>query len=64
LEWVANNDIDARVRRIAEEAIISIKQSLQVPKELTEMREEVNRLRSISTDILLRLDRIERELKY
>ncbi len=61
LEWVANNDVDARVRRIAEEAIVSIKQSLQVPKELTEMREEVNRLKSISNEMLLRLDRIERE---
>ncbi len=63
LEWVAENDVDARVRRVAEEAIVSIKQSLQVPKELTEMRDEVNRLKSISSEMLLRLDRIERELK-
>jgi aminopeptidase N len=63
LEWVASNDIDARVRRVAEEAIITIREATQVPKELAQMREEVERLKGMSRDMMSRLDMLEREIK-
>jgi len=63
LEYVANNDIDTRVRRVAEEAIVNIRESLQMPKEVNEIRSDVERLKGMSTEILQRLERIERENK-
>jgi len=63
LEYVADNDVDARVRRIAEEVIVNIRQSLQIPKEVSEIRSDVERLKGMSTEILQRLERIERESK-
>ncbi|MDW8274814.1 MAG: M1 family aminopeptidase [Candidatus Nitrosocaldus sp.] len=63
LEWVAANDNDARVRRVADEAILTIREATQVPKEVAQMRDELERLKSMSRDIMSRLDMVERELK-
>jgi aminopeptidase N len=63
IEWVAKNDIDPRVRRVAEESVISIRESVQVPKEVTQMREEVDRLKAQNLELVQRLDKLERELK-
>ncbi|MFN4336546.1 MAG: M1 family aminopeptidase [Candidatus Nitrosocaldus sp.] len=63
LEWVASNDLDARVRRAADEAIIAIREATQIPKEVSQMRDELERLKSISRDIMGRLDMVEREIK-
>ncbi|MEM3001467.1 MAG: M1 family aminopeptidase [Candidatus Nitrosocaldus sp.] len=63
LEWVANNDLDARVRRAAEEAMIAIREATQVPKEIAQMRDELERLKGMSRDVMSRLDMLEREIK-
>jgi aminopeptidase N len=63
IEWVANNDIDPRVRRVAEEGIIAIRESMQMPKEVAEMREEVEKLKMMNLELVQKIDRLERELK-
>lgn len=63
IEWVAKNDIDPRVQRVAEESVLSIREAIQVPKEVTQMREEVDRLKSQNLELVQRLDKLERELK-
>jgi aminopeptidase N len=63
IEWVANNDIDPRVRRVAEESVLAIKDAMQVPKEVAQMREEVERLKSMNLELVQKVDRLERELK-
>jgi aminopeptidase N len=63
IEWVAKNDIDPRVRRIAEEGVIAIREALQVPKEVTQMREEVDKLKTLNLELAQRLDKLEREVK-
>lgn len=63
IEWVAKNDIDPRVRRVAEESAIAIREALQVPKEVTQMREEVDKLKTLNLELAQRLDKLEREVK-
>ena len=63
IEWVAKNDIDPRVQRVAEEGVIAIRESMQTPKEVTQMREEVDKLKSQNLELVQRLDKLERELK-
>lgn len=63
IEWVAKNDIDPRVRRVAEESVISIREAMQMPKEVKEMREEIDKLKSKNLELVQRLDKLERELK-
>lgn len=63
IEWVAKNDIDPRVQRVAEESVIAIRESMQTPKEVTQMREEVDKLKSQNLELVQRLDKLERELK-
>jgi len=63
IEWVAHNDIDPRVRRVAEESILAIRESMQMPKEVAEMREEVEKLKMMNLELVQKIDRLERELK-
>lgn len=63
IELVAKNDIDPRVRRIAEESVNKIKESMKTPKEIKEMKEEVEKLRSQNQRLVQRLDKLEGELK-
>ncbi|MFQ5940439.1 MAG: M1 family aminopeptidase [Nitrososphaerales archaeon] len=63
IELVAKNDIDPRVRRVAEESVLAIRESMQTPKEVTQMREDVDKLKSKNLELVQRLDRLERELK-
>lgn len=62
IELVAKNDIDPRVQRVAEEGVIAIREAIQVPKEVTQMREEVDKLKSMNLELVQRLDKLEREL--
>ena len=63
IEWVANNDIEPRVRRVAEESVLAIREAMQTPKEVTQMREEVEKLKSQNLELVQRIDKLERELK-
>ncbi|MGH9909887.1 MAG: M1 family aminopeptidase, partial [Nitrososphaerales archaeon] len=57
IEWVAKNDIDPRVQRVAEESVIAIRESMQIPKEVTQMREEVDKLKAQNLELVQRLDK-------
>lgn len=61
IEWVANNDIDPRVQRVAEESVISLKESMHASKEVKQMREEINKLKLQNLELVQRLDKLERE---
>jgi aminopeptidase N len=63
IEWVANNDIDPRVRRIAEESILTIREAMQTPKEVAQMREEVDKLKTMNLELVQKVDKLEQELK-
>lgn len=63
IEWVAKNDIDDRVRRVADEGILAIREAIQVPKEVTQMREDVEKLKSMNLELVQKIDRLEREIK-
>ena len=60
LTWVMENDLDHRVRRVAEECINIIREATKKPKEVTQMREELESLKSKNLELLLRMDRLER----
>jgi hypothetical protein len=63
LTWVAENDLDHRVRRVAEECINMIKDATKKPKEVTQMREELDKVKSRNLELLQKVDRLERELR-
>lgn len=63
LEWVTENDLDHRVRRIAEECIIMIKDAIKKPKEVVQLRDEIDRVKSKNLELLQKMDRLERELR-
>ena len=63
LGWVMENDLDHRVRRVAEECINIIREATKKPKEVTQMREELENLKSKNLELLLRMDRLEREIR-
>jgi aminopeptidase N len=63
LTWVMENDLDHRVRRVAEECINIIREATKKPKEVTQMREELESLKSKNLELLLRMDRLEREIR-
>ena len=63
LGWVMENDLDHRVRRVAEECINIIREATKKPKEVTQMREELESLKSKNLELLLRMDRLEREIR-
>ena len=63
IEWVATNDIDTRVQRVAEESVLTIRESLQKPKEITQMREEVDKVKSRNLELVQRIEKLERDLR-
>src|SRR5919198_4802674 len=62
LTWVAEHDLDHRVIRIAEECINLIRTSSKTPKEVISIREEVDKLKSKSLEMMQKMNRLEREL--
>ncbi len=63
LTWVMENDLDYRVRRVAEECISIIRGATRKPKEVAQMREELENLKSRNLELLQKVDRLERELR-
>jgi aminopeptidase N len=63
LTRVAEHDLDHRVRRVAEECINIIKEATRKPKEVSQMREELDRIKSKNLELLQKVDRLERELR-
>ena len=63
LGWVAEHDLDQRVKRVAEECINIIKDATKKPKEVAQMREELDRVKSKNLELLQKVDRLERELR-
>lgn len=63
LAWVAEHDLDPRVKRVAEECINIIKDATRKPKEVAQMRDELDRIKSKNLELLQKVDRLERELR-
>jgi aminopeptidase N len=63
LTWASENDLDHRVRRVAEECINMIKEAAKKPKEVAQMREELDRIKSRNLELMQKMDRLERELR-
>lgn len=63
LARVAEQDLDHRVRRIAEECINMIKDSARKPKEVAHLRDELDRMKAKSLEMMQRMDRLERGLR-
>ena len=63
LSRVTENDLDHRVRRVAEECINIIKEATKKPKEVAQMREELDRIKSKNLELLQKVDRLEREFR-
>jgi aminopeptidase N len=63
LTEVSENDLDHRVRRVAEECINLIKEATKKPKEVAQMREELDRVKSKNLELLQKMDRLEREFR-
>jgi aminopeptidase N len=57
---VSETDLDHRVRRVAEECIILIKDAAKKPKEVAQMRDELDRMKAKSLEMMQRMDRLER----
>jgi aminopeptidase N len=63
LTWAAENDLDHRVRRAAEECINIIREATRKPKEVSQIREELEGIKSKNLELLQKVDRLERELR-
>jgi len=63
LTTVTEQDLDHRVRRVAEECINMIKDSTRKPKEVSQMREELDKVKSKNLELLQKMDRLEREFR-
>jgi aminopeptidase N len=63
LTRVAETDIDHRVRRIAEECINIIKDATRKPREIAQLREELDKARARSLEMMQRMDRLERDMR-
>jgi aminopeptidase N len=63
LTWVAEHDLDPRVRRVAEECINIIKEATRKPKEVAQMRDEIDSIKSKNLELLQKVDRLEREYR-
>lgn len=63
LARTAENDLDHRVRRVADECINLIKEATTKPREVTEMREEIDRIKAKNLELLQKVDRLEREFR-
>ena len=59
LEEVASRDLEPRVRRAAEEALISIREYMKKPKEISKLEEELDKLKSSNKELVARLERLE-----
>jgi predicted nucleic acid-binding Zn-ribbon protein len=55
--------LDYRVRRVAQECINIIRRATRKPKEVAQMREELESLKSKNLELLQKMDRLERELR-
>ncbi|HJU35670.1 MAG TPA: M1 family aminopeptidase [Nitrososphaera sp.] len=62
LTWTTENDQDHRVRRVAEECINIIREATKKPKEVAQMREELEDLKSKNLELMQKVDRLEREI--
>jgi aminopeptidase N len=60
LTRVSEVDLDHRVRRVAEECINLIKEATRKPKEVAQMRDELDRMKAQSLEMMQRMDRLER----
>jgi vacuolar-type H+-ATPase subunit H len=60
---VAETDLDHRVRRIAEECINMIKDATRKPREIAQLREELDKARARSLEMMQRMDRLERDMR-
>jgi len=63
LTRVMENDLDYRVRRVAEECISIIRGATRKPREVAQVREELESLKSNNLELLQKVDRLERELR-
>src|SRR5919109_653325 len=63
LTWVIENDLDYRVRRVAEECMNIIRGTIKKPREVALMREELENLKSKNLELLQKVDRLEREIR-
>jgi aminopeptidase N len=63
LARVAEADLDHRVRRVAEECIMVIKDAAKKPKEVAQMRDELDRMKTKNLEMMQRMDRLERGLR-
>ncbi|HEY1247773.1 MAG TPA: M1 family aminopeptidase, partial [Nitrososphaera sp.] len=63
LTWVVENDLDYRVRRAAEECINIIREATRKPKEVSQLREELEGIKSKNLELLQKMDRLEREMR-
>ncbi|HVX02223.1 MAG TPA: M1 family aminopeptidase [Nitrososphaera sp.] len=63
LTRVSETDLDHRVRRVAEECINLIKEATKKPKEVAQMRDELDRLKAKSIEMMQKMDRLERGLR-
>jgi aminopeptidase N len=63
LTWVSEHDLDHRVRRVAEECINLIKDAIRKPREVAQMREEIDKFKSKNLELWQKIDRLERELR-
>ncbi len=55
------NDLDHRVRRVAEECINVIRVAIRKPREVAQIREELENVKSKNLELLQKMDRLERE---
>src|SRR5919202_1155999 len=62
LTWVIEHDIDHKVTRVAEECLNLIKESMKASKELTTIREDVDKLKSKNLEMMQKVSRLERQL--
>ncbi|WP_337863487.1 HEAT repeat domain-containing protein, partial [Nitrososphaera sp.] len=63
LERVAERDLDHRVRRVAQECINMIREAASKPREVAQLREELDGMKARSLEMMQRLDRFERGLR-
>ena len=52
LTWAVENDLDPRVRRTTEECINIIREATRKPKEVSQMREELEGIKSKNLELL------------
>ena len=62
LTWVSENDLDHRVRRVAEECIAMIRQSTAKPTAVTSLQDEVDSVKAKNLELMQKMDRLERQL--